>query len=233
MRNTTIERVVEPELIDALPPTDPLAIRTRRDLRRVNAWMGNPKIMARALQQAFPRNPPGRIAEIGAGDGELLLRVARLLNWRSLNATLVDRQDILKLETRAQFEQMGWDVRLEKSDVFDWLQHPAAGTDIIAANLFLHHFTGEQLRELFRAAAKTARVFIAVEPRRAPPCLFFSHLLWFIGCNRVTRHDAVVSVQAGFAGSELSALWPDRDGWNLTEQPARFASHLFVAQRKG
>lgn len=233
MRNTTIERVVEPELIDALPPTDPLAIRSRRDLRRVNAWMGNPKIMARALRQAFPRNPPGRIAEIGAGDGELLLCVARLLNWRSLNVTLVDRQDILKSDTRARFKQMGCEVQPVKGDVFDWLQKPPAGTDVIAANLFLHHFTDEQLRELFRAAAKTAPAFIAVEPRRTAPCLFFSRLLWFIGCNRVTRHDAVVSVRAGFAGSELSALWPASADWNLTEQPARFASHLFVAQRKG
>jgi len=233
MRNTTIERVVEPELIDALPATDPLAIRTRRDLRRVNAWMGNPKIMARALRQAFPRNPPGRIAEIGAGDGELLLRVARLLKWSNLKATLVDRHDLLRPESRAQFGQMGWEVRPVKSDVFDWLQKPPAGMDAIAANLFLHHFTNERLRELFRAAARTARVFIAVEPRRTPPCLFFSRLLWFIGCHPVTRHDAVVSVQAGFDGRELSALWPDNADWDLTEQPARFASHLFVAQRRG
>jgi hypothetical protein len=35
-------------------------------------------------------------------------------------------------------------------------------------------------------------------------------LLWLIGCNAVTRHDAAVSMRAGFIRQELSALWPDR-----------------------
>jgi hypothetical protein len=48
----------------------------------------------------------------------------------------------------------------------------------------------------------------------------------------VTRHDAVISVRAGFAGRELSALWPDRDRWLVIEGPAGRFSHRFVAQRK-
>jgi hypothetical protein len=47
----------------------------------------------------------------------------------------------------------------------------------------------------------------------------------------VTRHDAVLSVRAGFAGRELSALWPSADGWKLEERRAGLFSHLFVAHR--
>jgi hypothetical protein len=57
-------------------------------------------------------------------------------------------------------------------------------------------------------------------------------LLWAIGCNSVTRHDALVSVRAGFSGDELSALWPDKKNWQLTERRAGPFSHLFIAQRK-
>jgi hypothetical protein len=56
-------------------------------------------------------------------------------------------------------------------------------------------------------------------------------LLWAIGCNGVTQYDARVSVRAGFAGNELSALWPASGDWRLTERPAGLFSHLFVAQR--
>jgi hypothetical protein len=85
---------------------------------------------------------------------------------------------------------------------------------------------------VLRAAARSARVFIAVEPRRSLRSLFVSRLLWFIGCGQVTRHDAVASVRAGFTGRELSRLWSADDNWMLQERPAGWFSHLFIAQRR-
>jgi hypothetical protein len=56
-------------------------------------------------------------------------------------------------------------------------------------------------------------------------------LLFAIGCNDVSRHDAVASVRAGFSGRELSRLWPERDGWTLHEAPAWPFTHAFAALR--
>jgi hypothetical protein len=100
------------------------------------------------------------------------------------------------------------------------------------ANLFLHHFPAAQLAELLRAVARLARVFIAVEPCRSVRARFGCHLLPLIGCNEVTRHDAPISVHAGFTGQEMSRLWPAGQGWSLTERQAGFFSHLFIAQRR-
>jgi hypothetical protein len=47
----------------------------------------------------------------------------------------------------------------------------------------------------------------------------------------VTRHDAVVSVRAGFADRELSALWPSGMTWTLRERARGLFSHCFVASR--
>ena len=118
-----------------------------------------------------------------------------------------------------------------KADVFDFFENGAESADTMVVNLFLHHFSNERLTTLLRLAQDKARVLIAVEPRRSRPALFFSRLLWLIGCSPVTRHDAVVSVRAGFSGRELSARWPERDGWRLIERPAGVFSHLFVAQK--
>ncbi len=45
-----MKRRVTGELLDELPPADPRAVRSREDLLRVNGWMGNQGIMARALR---------------------------------------------------------------------------------------------------------------------------------------------------------------------------------------
>jgi hypothetical protein len=56
--------------------------------------------------------------------------------------------------------------------------------------------------------------------------------MWLIGCGPVTRHDGRISVRAGFAGSELSTLWPDKQNWELVERRVGLFSHLFIARRK-
>jgi hypothetical protein len=101
----------------------------------------------------------------------------------------------------------------------------------VVVNLFLHHFQNDRLIKLFRVISERARGFVAVEPRRGAWPLFCSRLLWAIGCNSVTRHDAEVSVRAGFSGHELSGLWPETKNWQLSEQSAGPFSHLFVARR--
>lgn len=73
-------RTLHPKLLDDLPADEPAAIGSRRDLRRLNTLMGHAAIIARCLKNIFPHEPPSRILEIGAGDGQLLLRVARRLH---------------------------------------------------------------------------------------------------------------------------------------------------------
>ena len=108
-----------------------------------------------------------------------------------------------------------------------------AGTsEVVVANQFFHQFQSAELCEMFRLAADSADVLIAVEPRRGLWPLLCSHFVGLAGCGPVTRYDAPVSVRAGFNDRELSALWPDRNSWELTERRAGWFSHLFIAKRK-
>jgi hypothetical protein len=231
-----MNRSIEPELLDELPADDPRAVRSRRDLVRLNAWMGNASILARAMRAIFPEPTPRRIIEIGAGDGKLMLDVAKRLGakWKGAELILVDQHNLLTADTRARFHKLGWSARAESADAFDWLQQPGAsgGIDMIAANLFLHHFSQNRLAELFRCAARTSRAFVAVEPRRSRSALFFSRLVWMIGCGPVTRHDSPVSVRAGFCDAELTQLWPVEANWEVNERRAGLFSHLFTVRRK-
>ena len=228
-------RTLQPELLDTLPAHDASAIGSRRDLRRLNNLMGHARVIARSLKKIFPKSPPSHILEIGAGDGHLLLRVAKgsPATWRNIDVTFVDLQNILIDDTKTEFAALNWHVHSIQADIFEWLGDPSTKTDVVLANLVLHHFTDAQLTLLFSEMAEKTNAFIAVEPHRSRWPLFCASSLALIGCNAVTRHDAPISVRAGFTGRELSALWPRSDEWELTEHRAGLFSHLFVARRKG
>ena len=229
-----MNRIIQPELLDELPVDDPRAMRSRRDLRRVNAWMRNHVIMVKALQSIADGYMPKQIIDMGAGDGNLMLRVARRISsrWPNVKVTLLDRQRNAASQTLLSFASLGWSAETVETDIFDWI--PAArDLDVVVANLFLHHFSDSRLAELFRLIANRARLFVAIEPRRAPWPLLCCRLLWAIACNSVTRHDAAISVRAGFSGHELSALWPGNSDWLIHEQRTGFFSHLFAARRQG
>ena len=225
-----MKRIVQPELLDTLSPADPRAIRSRRDLRRVNSWMRNHSIMADILKNNLNGHASKQITELGAGDGNFLLAVAKKLSsrWPDTNVTLLDLKKNISTETLAAFSKLGWRAETVLADVFDW---PQTSEEVVVANLFLHHFENERLVELLGIISQRAKLFIAIEPCRAPLPHFFSRLLWTIGCNDVTRHDATVSVRAGFSDDELSALWPDKISWRLTERRTGLFSHLFIAQK--
>jgi hypothetical protein len=234
-----VSRVIEQELLDELPAGDRRAIASRADLRRLNFIMGHAGILARAagrhLAESSFRSRPLRLVELGGGDGTFLLRLARRLAAIGVaaEATLLDRQKLVSAETYRAFSTLNWSVEIAAMDVFDWLEKPFPAVDMIFANLFLHHFPDPLLTKLLRRAAMRTSLFMACEPRRSPLALTISRWLGLLGCNDVTRHDAVISVRAGFAGHELSALWPSDNTWELNEQPAGMFSHCFIAKRNG
>ena len=228
-----MKRIIQPELLDGLPPDDPRAMQSRRDLQRVNAVMRHHPCLTRALRKAVNGRPPERITELGAGDGHFLLRVAQTLAplWSNVNVTLLDQQRTVSESTLAGFGAVGWPAEEIVTDALHWAEGDKQPVEVVVANLFLHHLAEAQLRSLFGALAGRARFFVALEPRRGLWPLSCSRLLWMIGCNSVTCHDATVSVRAGFAGRELSALWPPSHDWELSESSAGLFSHLFIARR--
>lgn len=226
------KRTIQPEILDELAVDDPRAIQSRRDLQKVNAFMGHTGMMTRALRSAA--TAPRVLVELGSGDGTFLLKVVeRLTRKTGMRVTLVDRRPSVSVTTRDRFKAAGWTVDVCESDVFEWLCRPRAeAADVIIANLFLHHFREGELANLLNLAAQQTTRFIACEPRRSRTALAGTSLLPLLGCNDVTLHDARVSVRAGFRDREVSALWPPDDDWQLSERQRGLFTHAFVAARE-
>jgi hypothetical protein len=247
-------RRVEPEELDGLAADDPRGRRSRNDLRRVHVAMRSIANLQRAVARLQLAVQPRRILELGAGDGTLLLRFARVQRprWNGVKLTLLDRVDLVSEETLAGYRELGWQVNFLRADALEWaasrpLRSDGTRTDddrtdgtrtdddrrydLGFANLFLHHFEPAPLVLLLRAVAAATDAFVACEPRRSNIARVGSRLIGLLGASEVTRQDAVKSVAAGFTDRELSTAWSTRGGWNLVEFPAPPFSHCLAAAR--
>jgi hypothetical protein len=219
-------RALTPEILDFLEPGDPRAIRSRRDLARINVVMRQSAIMAKVLM-GYPA--PKLLADLGGGDGRFFLSVAKRLSqhWPRVKVVILDRQSIISAQTREGFAALGWACETLAGDIFETL--PQLEPDIVTTNLFLHHLDDAALARLLALVASRTRSFAACEPHRSAFALLGARLVGVLGANDVSRHDAVASVRAGFQGLELSALWPQTGAWRLSERAAFPFTHVFDA----
>jgi len=228
-------RRVTPEILDELPASDPRARRSRADLRRINRIMAAVTWLKRGLNRVASARTQG-VVELGAGDGTLALRLARSLGnaWIGTHLTLLDLEPSVAQKTAEAIRACGWTLEIVGADALDWLAaRRRARIGVVFANLFVHHFAAERLARLLGGIGSHADAFVCCEPRRSRFALAGSRLLGLIGANDVTRHDAVVSVRAGFRDHEVGSAWRAAvaDSWTLSESAAGAFSHLFVARR--
>jgi hypothetical protein len=184
-------RIVQPELLDALPHDHPEARHNRRDLRLTNVFMGNHRWLARILRAHGRPSDPA--LELGAGTGELALRLQRQ-GWQ------IDGLDVCPAPD-------AWPAgaRWHRSDLRTFSAY--GNYDVVYGNLIFHQFTADELRALGARLQVRTRLLLASEPARRRQSQWLYRLFSpLFGANYVTRHDAHVSIAAGFLGDELPRL---------------------------
>jgi len=228
------KRQVVPEAFDDLASYDPQAQRSRRDLQRVHRAMGSIGWLKQATVRLRMARPPTTMIELGAGDGSLMLRLARAVRpqLKGVALTLLDRR-IVDSRTLQAFDELGWHTTVVCQDAVEWAQSTErARYDLCFATLFLHHFRDRPLEGLLNGISIRSNAVIAIEPRRDALASMGSHLVGLLGANAVTREDAVKSVAAAFAAHEIGARWPaQEDGWWTDEFHAWPFSHAFLTIR--
>ncbi len=198
-----MERVVDPEILDALPSDDPRAIRSRRDLRRINFVMGNERWIARCAVK-LPAAREGGVWELGAGEGRLLARLAKRDSSLQLSGC-----DFLPKPA----ELPGW-IDWHQGDALETLASADGG--LLIASLFLHHFMPPDLNRL-GGMLKNFEALCFAEPLRTATSLNQARMLLpFV--SEVTRHDMLVSIRAGFLPGELAGLLGLGKDWDVREE---------------
>jgi 2-polyprenyl-3-methyl-5-hydroxy-6-metoxy-1,4-benzoquinol methylase len=213
-----VQRRLEPEILDSLPPEHPDALKSRRDLRVINRVMGNARWFRSALSGRV--RPGERVLELGSGTGELARHLRPV-------APLIDSIDRVPPPPT-------WpaSARWHQADIQDfagWNDYP-----VVIGNLILHHFTDEALTTLGAAIRPHARLLVFSEPTRKR----FNQHFWdfitpLVGAHPVTQHDGSVSIAAGFRGNELPlALGLDPKLWQWRVTSSWLGACRVIATRR-
>lgn len=211
-----MQRIVVPEILDHLDPAHPDAVRGRRDLALVDAWMGNSRWIVGRLA---PPSAGGLIAELGAGGGALL---------KAIHARLPDRK-LIGLDLAPRPAALPDGIQWVRGDLFETLPPIRPATCI--GSLVLHHFPGAVLRELGRLLSDCS-LLVFCEPHRSRIPLAMATLALPLA-GRATRHDMPASIRAGFQKGELAAsLGLDTGRWKITESTTIRGALRFVAERR-
>lgn len=214
------ERSVQPEILETLPHDHPDAVRSREDLFQVNGIMGNHRWIARMLR--LHAKPGWKITEIGAGDGLLSLGLA--------GQGLCRTADLHAFDLAPRPAMWPAEAAWTQGDLF---AHPLPGSEVLIANLFLHHFQPGQLQTLGRQIPGETRMILAAEPARYRMHTVMGRFFCSLAeLNWVTRYDMQVSIRAGFRRMELPQSLGLGNDWQMEVRETLFGSYRLMALRR-
>jgi SAM-dependent methyltransferase len=200
-----------------------------RDVAFANARLGGAAPVVRALRRLGGRT----VLDVGSGAGDVALALVRDGERRGVDVrvTCLDSSEqMLALARRAAGDHPA--LRFVHGDG-ESLPFAGGAFDVVTCTLALHHFDPRGARALLRELRRVARLSPLVCDLRRGALAYSATWLWSrTSRNRLTRHDAPLSVLRAYTPAEALALARDA-GWRaprvrreaffrmtLTDEPA-------------
>lgn len=181
-------------MLDHAPPD--VARASLRDLARINRYLGGYYVLGRLFASVVKPADSFSVLDIGAASGDMGAAIQR--RYPRAQVTSLDHQCAHLLQAA--------DPKLA-ADAFRLPFRPAS-FDFVFSSLFLHHFTNEQVVELFRSFRSIARrAVLAIDLDRGPLAYhFLPRTRWLFGWHDITISDGQISVAAALKKEELLEL---------------------------
>jgi len=213
-----VRRAIARELMDE-PVDDPGELEANlRDVAFANAWFGGSAPVVRAVCALGA----GTILDVGSGAADVPLALANDAARRGLAVTVtcLDRSEQMLVIARRRTQNHPA-LRFVRAEG-EALPFGDASFDVVTCTLALHHFEPAAARTLLRELRRVARISPVVCDLRRSAVAFGLTWLWSRTTrNRLTRHDAPLSVRRAYTPTEALALAREA-GWHtphLTNEP--------------
>lgn len=198
------------EIMDDLNASGPIIGQTLRELEFINKWLGGNAITLNGLEKILSScsKPAVTVADLGCGGGDLLMLISRELKKKKMTGNLVGIDANPNIIAYAQNHTASDPAITYRalnifSDEFRQLKF-----DIVFATLFFHHFTREQLIDLFAHLKQVTACGIVVNDLHRHPLAYHSIRLLtsMFSKSEMVKNDAPVSVHRGFSRKELKEI---------------------------
>ena len=207
------QRSREKEIMDDLDCSGPVLEQTLRELKTINRLLGGNGVTNRGLSQVVQRFPQDHysLVDLGCGGGDM---IAVMQAWASkkhipiqfigvdANANTID----LAKERQKALPEVHWQV----ANVFDstFLEQQV---DIATCTLFTHHFTDEELVQLFQGLKRKVRLAIVINDLHRHPLAYYS-IKWltrWFSKSPMVQNDAALSVLRSFKRRDWKLIFEE------------------------
>lgn len=181
-------------MLDHAPPD--VARASLRDLARINRYLGGYYVLGKLFQSVAKPCDRFSVLDIGAASGDMGAAIRRRYPGAQVTS----------LDYKGDHLAQAADPKVV-ADAF-LLPFRASSFDFVFSSLFLHHFTNDQVVELFRSFRGLARrAVLAIDLDRGPLAYYFlPNTRWLFGWHDITISDGQISVAAALKQDELRTL---------------------------
>ena len=225
------------ELLDA-PGTipAPTLAHNLRDIRRVNRFAGGTSVVLRHLPELLadvPRGTPLTLLDIATGSGDIPRALVRWGRRRGYDLRVLATdisEDVLAVARHETAHEPA--ITIEACDARA-LPYPDGAFDIAVCSLALHHFPRAEAVKVLAEMGRVARRGIILNDLiRTWPGYVGAWLLGNVATrNRLTRHDAPLSILRAFTPEELAEMAREAGLLSITVTPHLFWRMALVARR--
>lgn len=204
----------EAELIDDLELRGEALSRNLSELKLVNTWLGGYRVLVSALKKTLHQygNHNGRrlrIADLGSGGGDTLRYLAGWARKAGLDCQWIGIDANSFMVDYARSHSAGYpEISFKKDDVLGADFGKDNHFDIVCMSLFCHHFTDDQLVQLFSQLKSRVKGAILINDLHRHWLAYYS--IWLLtrllGGSHLIQHDAPLSVRRAFKKDELIRL---------------------------
>jgi ubiquinone/menaquinone biosynthesis C-methylase UbiE len=182
-----------------------------RDIAFANAHLGGSAPVVRTVRESGART----VLDVGCGAGDVALAMVRDSEQRGVivRVTCLDvSEQMLEIARRATGEHHA--LAFVRADG-GALPYPDRAFDAVTCTLALHHFEPGPATALLRELRRVAKLTPIVCDLRRSALAFVATWLWSrLSRNRLTRHDAPLSVRRAYTPQEALQL-AQLAGWRL------------------
>jgi len=199
------------ELLDGPLDDQAALVGNLRDLGRINRRLGGADLSAAAIEALAAHRDDLTLLDVGTGAADIplsLIARARQRNRRLRAVGIDSRPEVLAAAVRLQ-------PTISTEDSLDLhvgdgraLRYPDRSFDIAHASLVLHHLDPADAVTLLGEMRRVARLGVVINDLERSRVGWVG--AWLIGHlltgNRLTRHDAPLSVRRAYRASEMTAM---------------------------
>lgn len=198
------------EIMDDLTCSGQVVDQTLVELEVINKWLGGNAVTVNGLQSILTTNQrKGNnnfvITDLGCGGGDMLKLLATVFKKKSSKASFIGidaNANIIEFAKRnsAQFSE----IKFETVDILS-SDFKNRRFDIVLATLFFHHFTSQQLIDIFNLLKAQSKFGIVINDLHRHWLAYYSIKLLtkFFSKSSMVKYDAPLSVLRGFRKKEL------------------------------